>query len=456
MIRYIMMIESMTMKTDGAMNGAVNMKLRLSKDMFNPAYDEIDKATERVKIIYGGSGSGKSYSITVKLLLKVIQNRGCNILVTRKVGNTLRHSVFALFKQIINRFKLHDLFTVKETDMVIVFKPNGNQIICKGLDDRERLKSITFPNGILTDIWIEEASEVDKEDFVQLNLRLRGLSSVDKQIIISFNPVSAESWLKSYFFDSEYECYILKTTYKHNKFVGEEYAKELEALKLTDPLYWEVYCNGNWGIIDSSNCIISLKDLVKAKTTTLDNVDGEIVISCDVARFGDDSTVIFHRKGYKVFTPIHIKKCTLVQVADRITTLYEELRGYYPSTKITINIDSTGLGAGVVDIVNAKRLKNCYVNAISFSNAPMDRDKYYDITSEMMFNVRDILRDEEVELPAIEVLITELGGRLYTIDNKGRYKAENKQDYKKRIGRSPDYADALMLLFYKPRQIIFL
>ena len=432
------------------------MKLKLSKDMFNPSYDEMDNRKERVKIVYGGSGSGKSYSITIKLLLKIIQNKGCNVLVVRKVNNTLRHSVFALFKQIINRFKLADFFIFKETDMVIVFKPNGNQIACKGLDDRERLKSITFPNGILTDIWIEEASEIDKEDFMQLNLRLRGESLVKKQIIISFNPVSAESWLKSHFFDSGYDCYILKTTYKDNKYIGDEYAKELEALQLTDPLYWEVYCNGNWGIIDSSDCIISLKDLVRAKTTKIDNVDGEIVISCDVARFGDDSTVIFHRKGFKVFTPIHIKKCTLTTVAERIELLYDELRGYYPSTKITINIDATGLGIGVVDMLSAKYLPNVHINAISFSNSPMNKDKYVDITSEMMFNVRDILRDEVVELPAIEVLITELGGRLYSVDNKGRYKAENKKDYKKRLGKSPDYADALMLLFYKPREIIFI
>jgi len=432
------------------------MKLKIPKKLFNPIYNELSKINKRVKIIYGGSGSGKSYALTIELVLKIIQNKGCNILVTRKVGNTLRHSVYALFKQVINRLNLYDYFTFKETDMIIEFKPNGNQILFKGLDDRERLKSITFPNGILTDIWIEEASECEQEDFMQLNLRLRGLSDVPKQILISFNPINAESWLKSYFFDSGYDCYILKTTYRDNQFVDKDYAKELEALKKNDPLYWEVYCNGNWGIIDSSNCIIPLKDLVKAKTNKLEVNDGEIVISCDVARFGDDKTVIFHRKGYKVFDPIVINKSDLVVVANRLEELYKELRGYYPYTKITFNIDSTGLGVGVVDILNAKDLKNCYVNQITFSNSPKNKDKYFDITSEMMFNVRDILRDEEVELPSIEVLITELGSRLYSVDNKGRYKAENKQDYKKRIGKSPDYADSLMLLFYTPKQIVFI
>ncbi len=425
--------------------------------MFNDAYIPLLNSDKRVKVVYGGSGSGKSYFIAMMIIMKVISNKGCNVLVTRKVGNTLRHSVFALFKQIIYKFKLMDYFNIKETDMIIEFKLNKNQIVCKGLDDRERIKSITFPTGILTDIWLEEASEFDKEDFMQLNLRLRGESKVKKQIIISFNPVSAESWLKPYFFDSDYDCLILKTTYRDNKFVGEEYAKELEALKITDPLYWEVYCNGNWGVIDASNCIISLKDLVRAKTTTLSNDEvGEIVISCDVARFGNDDTVIMVRKGFKVFDPIKIAKIDLVSLAGRIYGLYREYRERYPDTKINIHIDSTGLGAGVVDILNRESYKNAYVYGISFNNSPKNKDKYYDITSEMMFMVRDTLRDEIVQIPNIERLITELGGRLYSIDNKGRYKAENKADYKKRIGKSPDFADAFMLLFYTPRQIVFL
>jgi len=433
------------------------LKLVLHKEMFNEVYNEINSNKKRVKIIYGGSGSGKSYAIASKIVLKTIQNEGCNVLVVRKVGNTLKHSVFALFKQIIRKYKLENKFSFRETDKIIIFLPTGNQIVCKGMEDRERIKSITFPNGILTDIWIEEASEINKDDFVQLNLRLRGVSPVQKQIIISFNPVNAESWLKSYFFDNEYDCYILKTTYKDNKFIEQEYADELESLRITDPLYWEVYCNGNWGVIDSSNCIISLKDLIRAKSTKLtDYEDGEITISCDVARFGDDATVIFFKKGNKVFPPIKIDKCTLTTVADRIYGVYEDLRSTYADETIKINIDSTGLGIGVVDILRKKKFDNAYVNGIAFSHAPKDKEKYADITSEMMFTVRDILRDEVVELPAIEILITELGGRLYNVDEKGRYKAESKSNYKKRIGKSPDYADALMLLFYRPKHIVFM
>jgi hypothetical protein len=436
------------------------MKLLLKKEHFNDAYLPAMDDENRVKVIYGGSGSGKSHFIAMMLILKIIKNKGVNVLITRKVGNTLRHSVFSLLKQVIYSWKLDDYFLIKETDMIIEFKLNKNQIVCKGLDDRERIKSITFPTGILTDIWMEEASEFEQEDFMQLNLRLRGKSNVKKQIIISFNPISAESWLKSYFFNSNYKCYILKTTYKDNKFIDDDYANELENLRENDPLYWDVYCNGNWGVIDQSNCVISLKNLIKAKTTNLNVQDeiGEIVISVDPARFGNDDTVIFSRKGYKVFEPIKMSSSSITDIAERVYNLYKSLRREFDGTKISINIDSTGVGGGLVDVLNKDdRLdRNTYVYGICFSESPTNKDKYYDITSEMLFTVADVLKNEIVDIPPVERLITELGNRLYDIDNRGRYRAENKKDYKKRIGRSPDYADAFMLLFRRVREIVFL
>ena len=79
---------------------------------------------------------------------------------------------------------------------------NGNSVIFKGLDDTEKLKSITFPKGELTDIWVEEASEVREEDFNQLDVRLRG-KGTHKQMVLTFNPVSVLHWLKRRFFDRQ-------------------------------------------------------------------------------------------------------------------------------------------------------------------------------------------------------------------------------------------------------------
>lgn len=196
-------------------------------------------------MLYGGAGSGKSYAIGQYYIYKLLKNKICNLLVVRAVANTNRDSTFALFKQIISKWNIGHLFKINESDMRITCLANNNSIIFKGLDDTEKLKSITFSKGELSDIWVEEASEVEESDFNQLNIRLRG-SETNKQIILSFNPVDINSWLKP--FSERKEIFLIHSTYKDNKFLDEEYKRQLESYKDTDPYYYEVYCLGNWGV----------------------------------------------------------------------------------------------------------------------------------------------------------------------------------------------------------------
>jgi phage terminase large subunit len=91
-----------------------------------------------------------------------------NLLVVRDTADSNRNSTFSLFKQMINKWNVGHLFKIRETDMRIKCL-NGNEIIFAGLDNVERLKSITFENGELTDIWVEETSEILEADFNQLD-----------------------------------------------------------------------------------------------------------------------------------------------------------------------------------------------------------------------------------------------------------------------------------------------
>lgn len=119
-----------------------------------------------------------------------------------------------------------------------------------GLDDPEKLKSITFEKGDLTDIWIEEANEIVEDAFDQLDLRLRGINKIPFQITLSYNPVSALHWLKKRFHDRTVDNNInLKTTYHDNKFIDEAYKAKLEALKDTSPILYKIYALGDWGVL---------------------------------------------------------------------------------------------------------------------------------------------------------------------------------------------------------------
>jgi phage terminase large subunit len=220
--------------------------VQIPKKAFNETYLPYLDDHHRYLIFYGGAGSGKSYFIAQRYIRNLMCRPKMNVLVVRAVGNTNRDSTFALFKQIISKWGIGQLFKVNESDLRITCT-NGNSVLFKGLDDTEKLKSITFAKGELTDIWIEEASETLEADFNQLNIRLRG-KGTQKQIVISFNPVDINHWLKKRFFDRKDDnIKIVHTTYKDNRFLDAEYVRLLESYKDTDPYYYAVYCLGQWG-----------------------------------------------------------------------------------------------------------------------------------------------------------------------------------------------------------------
>lgn len=219
------------------------INVKISKKVFNDKYLPYLEDRSRYLVFYGGGSSGKSYNIVERYVYKCMKQK-MNLLVIRQTGNTNRDSTFALFKQIINEWKVDTLFHI--TDLRIRCA-NGNEIIFRGLDDAEKLKSVTFENGELTDVWIEEATETQEADVNQLKVRLRGGTS-EKQMVLSFNPVNANHWIKRHFIDSGLAT-VCHSTYKDNKFLTEEDKKALEDFKYTDPYYYQVYCLGQWGVL---------------------------------------------------------------------------------------------------------------------------------------------------------------------------------------------------------------
>lgn len=221
-------------------------RIEIHSDVFNDAYLPALENQDRFLILYGGAGSGKSVFAAEKKLVRTLAEPRHRFLIARKVGRTLRNSVFQLFRDLISDWGLSDYFKVNKSEMEITCA-NGSQLLFVGLDDVEKLKSITR----ITGIWIEEASEIDARDLRQLNLRLRGKTPSYKQIILSFNPIDAQHWLKREYFDNgaPENATVLHTTYKDNRFLDDEYIRELEGLKEIDDYFYRVYCLGEWGTL---------------------------------------------------------------------------------------------------------------------------------------------------------------------------------------------------------------
>ncbi len=227
-------------------------------EIVNDAYYSLFENQDRYLVLYGSAGSGKSYYAAqkkwVKMLWGVSQGYRLRVLCIRKTAPSCRRSVFAL----LNKYRIEwdiDEAHVNRTEMTITM-PNGNDFICAGLDDPEKLKSI---EGV-TDIWVEEATELTLDDFRQLDLRLRGKTDLIKQMVLSFNPISVLNWAYKEFFESKKEnCTILKTTYRDNRFIDQEYTRVLEGLKDEDENYYKIYALGEWGVL--KNLIYSNWDI---------------------------------------------------------------------------------------------------------------------------------------------------------------------------------------------------
>lgn len=213
----------------------------------NRAYKEALLSKHRYLVLKGGAGSGKSIFTAQKLILRITSEDKHRILCVRKVATTLRNSIYQLVIDKLIEYGIYNEFTINKSEMRFTHNPTGNEIICHGMDDQEKIKSIA---GI-TSVWCEEATELDELDFNQLELRVRGETSTYKQFIITFNPISETHWIKARFFDKpDEDTLLLNTTYKDNHFLDADYIKHLtERVRNNENLY-KVYVLGEWGKVD--------------------------------------------------------------------------------------------------------------------------------------------------------------------------------------------------------------
>lgn len=229
---------------------------------FNKKYLPFLKSSADTEIFFGGSSSGKSFFLAQRTILDILKG-GHNYLCLRRYGNTVTKSLFNELKKAISDLNVKDLFQIVPSQGHITCV-NGYQILFSGMDDAEKVKSITPSKGVITDIWYEEATEGHKDEIKQLRKRLRGSATyrganITKRIILSFNPIYKTHWIyEDYFmpvgwlenqtyYDGGKSLQILKTTYIDNDFLTEQDKRMLE--EETDPYWYNVYTLGNWGVL---------------------------------------------------------------------------------------------------------------------------------------------------------------------------------------------------------------
>ena len=224
----------------------------------NPGFREVNRSTKRYIIEKGSAGSGKSVDAAQEYILRLMKDKGRNLVAMRKSDITNRDSTFAELTGAIYRMfgdKGDRYWQVNMSPLKLTCKANGNQIIFRGMNDekqREKLKSITFQKGKLTDVWLEEATEFTQADVEIIDDRLRGElpPGLFYQIRMTFNPVNSNHWIKKVFFDiPDPNVLCHHSTYLGNRFIDGAYKARMERRKLVDPEGYRIYGLGEWGEI---------------------------------------------------------------------------------------------------------------------------------------------------------------------------------------------------------------
>ena len=215
----------------------------------------LTKRDTRINVIYGGAGSGKSYSMAQQFIQRLYAEHDIRMLVLRKTLPALRITAYRLIQDLLNEYGLP--YELNKSEMIIRY--DTNELLFKSLDDPEKIKSYEANY-----VWVEEATEITYEDFTQLNLRLRRKNDINiNQMFLTFNPISQFHWLNTRLIQSTQDgIAVHHSTYKDNPFLSAEYITELEGL--TDENFYKIYALGEFG--ELKNIIYSNYNVIGGDT----------------------------------------------------------------------------------------------------------------------------------------------------------------------------------------------
>ena len=233
------------------------MKNKAPRGM-NAVFKGANASKCRYIVLKGGAGSGKSVNIARLLIARLSdpRNVGMHALCIRKDKDANKDSTRAELVRAINDIFGEDaarVWHVPQGEMKLTCKATGNTVLFRGVlneGQREKLKSISVPNGNIVLVWIEEATQLIPAEFQIIDDRLRGKLPPGQQfqIYLTFNPVSATHWIKARFFDREdTDVYTCESTYLDNRYIDNAYKQQMEKMREIDPEHYQIYGAGEWG-----------------------------------------------------------------------------------------------------------------------------------------------------------------------------------------------------------------
>ncbi len=231
-------------------------KLNIHKTI-GKGYNEFWHSRNFYRVIKGSRGSKKSKTTAIWIIHHIMKYPWANLLVIRRYSTTNKQSTYTDLKWATSKLGVAHLFKFNESLPEIMYKPTGQKIIFRGLDDELKITSITVDVGILSWAWFEEAYQIETpEKFETVVESIRGSHDAPeffKQITVTFNPWNERHWLKSMFFDAntrKKDVFARTTTFRVNEWLDDVDIQRFEDLYRTNPRRARIVCDGEWGVAE--------------------------------------------------------------------------------------------------------------------------------------------------------------------------------------------------------------
>ncbi|MDQ0158816.1 PBSX family phage terminase large subunit [Alkalibacillus salilacus] len=225
------------------------------KKAIGKGYNRFWKNKQFYRVVKGSRGSKKSKNTALNFIHRIMKYPWANLLVVRRYSNTNKQSTYTDLKWAASQLGVAHLFKFNESMPEITYKPTGQKILFRGLDDPLKITSITVDVGILCWAWFEEAYQIETEDdFRTVVESIRGSHPAPdffKQITVTFNPWSERHWLKKVFFDPEtreQDTFAITTTFRVNEWLDDVDRNRYLDLHRTNPRRARIVADGEWGV----------------------------------------------------------------------------------------------------------------------------------------------------------------------------------------------------------------
>lgn len=406
---------------------------------------------ERRMAVRSGHGVGKSTLAAWLLIAFVLTRYPSKSVVTAPTSQQLFDALFAEVKHWITKLPpdLQVLLDVKGDRIELKAAPDSAFISARTsrAEAPEALQGIHSENVLMI---VDEASGVPEPVF---EAAIGSMSTEGAMTLMLGNPTRTSGFFYDAFHGNSDSWWTKKVNCLDSTRVAPEFAKEVAQSYGEESNAYRVRVLGEFPRGDDDT-IISLEVVENAEGRDI-KIDPEAgrVWGLDCARFGDDASVLIRMHGRGIDAdepPIKMVKLNTMQVAGRIKQLWDEQPERRPKE---INVDVIGIGAGVVDRLVEMGLP---ARGINVSENPAMKAKYKNQRTELWFLGKDWFEANNCSLPVYEkgseedkmmrLLKADLIGVKYSVaDSTGAVAAEPKKDTKKRLRRSPDFADAFLL-----------